>query len=72
MGTSLHQRHLLKPLIRLSSDLSPQIAAGSDYATRTGRAAGFGFEYGFAPNWTAKAEWLHWDLGNLTYNTDPQ
>ncbi len=44
-------------------------AATSDSATRTGWAAGFGFEYGLTQNWTVKAEWLHWDLGSLTYNT---
>jgi outer membrane immunogenic protein len=36
--------------------------------TRTGWAAGLGAEVGFAQNWSAKLEWLHYDLGDkVTY-----
>jgi outer membrane immunogenic protein len=31
--------------------------------TRTGWTAGGGIEYGFAPNWSVKVEYLHVDLG---------
>jgi opacity protein-like surface antigen len=37
-------------------------------ATGTGWAAGGGIEWGFAPNWTAKVEYLHLDLGTQTFN----
>lgn len=41
---------------------------GSYSNTRVGWAAGAGLEYLFAPNWTVKAEWLHYDLGTATYS----
>jgi outer membrane immunogenic protein len=37
--------------------------AGSDSSTRVGWAAGAGVEWGFAPNWTVRGEYLHVDLG---------
>jgi len=37
---------------------------GSSSDTRTGWAAGAGIEWGFAPNWTVKGEYLHIDLGS--------
>ena len=33
--------------------------------TQVGWAAGVGIEYAFAPNWSAKVEYLHYDLGNF-------
>jgi outer membrane immunogenic protein len=47
--------------------------AGSNSDTRFGWAAGAGIEWGFAPNWTVKGEYLHIDLGssNVTM-ADPQ
>jgi outer membrane immunogenic protein len=42
--------------------------AGSFSGTRVGWTAGAGMEYLFAPNWTVKAEWLHYDLGSATYS----
>jgi outer membrane immunogenic protein len=38
-------------------------ALGSDSSTRVGWAAGAGVEWGFAPNWTVRGEYLHMDLG---------
>jgi outer membrane immunogenic protein len=35
--------------------------------TRAGWTAGAGAEWGFAPNWSAKLEYLFFDLGNRTY-----
>jgi outer membrane immunogenic protein len=35
--------------------------------TDLGWAAGAGIEVGFAPAWSAKAEYLYYDLGNQTY-----
>ncbi len=39
-------------------------AAADVSDTRFGWAAGAGVEWGFAPNWTARAEYLHVDLGS--------
>jgi len=38
--------------------------AGSSSDTRFGWAAGAGIEWGFAPNWSVKGEYLHVDLGS--------
>jgi outer membrane immunogenic protein len=48
------------------------VFVGSNSDTRVGWAAGAGVEWGFAPNWTVKGEYLHIDLGrsNVTIN-DP-
>ena len=46
----------------------PTGASGSASSTLTGWAAGAGVEYAFAPGWSLKTEWLHYDLGSLTYN----
>lgn len=35
--------------------------------TRSGWAAGAGFEWLFMPNWSMKVEWLHYDLGNVSF-----
>jgi outer membrane immunogenic protein len=46
-----------------------QAAAGAlpfASGTQTGWTAGVGVEWAFAPNWTAKIEYLYVDLGNFT------
>jgi outer membrane immunogenic protein len=49
--------------------------SGSDSATKTGYAVGAGAEWAFSDHWTAKAEYLWYDLGsmshplNCTYNS---
>jgi outer membrane immunogenic protein len=40
--------------------------SGSDSATRTGWTVGGGVEWAFVNNWSAKAEYLYYDLGNHT------
>jgi outer membrane immunogenic protein len=40
--------------------------AGSDSTTKTGWTAGGGIEWAFANRWSAKAEYLHYDLGSDT------
>ncbi|MGC1373111.1 MAG: outer membrane beta-barrel protein [Candidatus Sulfotelmatobacter sp.] len=35
---------------------------------RAGWTIGGGIEWSFAPNWSAKAEYLYYDLGSATYN----
>lgn len=41
--------------------------SASDSQFHSGWAAGGGVEYGFAPNWSAKVEYLYADLGTQTY-----
>jgi outer membrane immunogenic protein len=38
--------------------------------TQVGWTAGAGLEFAFAPNWTAKAEYLYADLGSFTCTTN--
>lgn len=38
--------------------------AGNSSSTRVGWVAGAGIEWGFAPNWSLKGEYLHIDLGS--------
>jgi outer membrane immunogenic protein len=45
--------------------------AGSVSSVRFGWTAGVGAEYMFIPNWTVKAEWLHYDLGSASYSNGP-
>ena len=42
------------------------VAFSGQSVTRAGWAAGAGIEYGFASNWSVKAEYLHIDLGSAT------
>jgi outer membrane immunogenic protein len=39
--------------------------------TRAGWTAGGGFEWMFMPNWSAKLEYLYYDLGRVTFATSP-
>ncbi|MCP8940101.1 porin family protein [Alsobacter sp. SYSU M60028] len=41
--------------------------SGSESGTRTGWALGAGVEYAFNRNWTAKVEYLYYDLGEKTF-----
>ncbi|NUJ79138.1 porin family protein [Methylocystis sp. FS] len=45
--------------------------AGSFSDTRVGWTAGGGLEWMFWPNWSAKVEYLYYDLGNVSYATSP-
>ncbi len=42
---------------------------GGDNSTRTGWTAGGGVEWAFYDHWSAKAEYLYADLGDVTYTT---
>lgn len=48
-----------------ASIVSPVNGAGSVSTTAVGWTAGFGLEWMFGPKWSAKAEYLHYDLGSL-------
>jgi outer membrane immunogenic protein len=45
--------------------------AGAFSDTRVGWAAGAGLEWMFAPNWSTKVEYLHYDLGSVSYGVSP-
>jgi outer membrane immunogenic protein len=47
----------------------PTSTGGSFSGTRTGWTAGAGVEWMFLPGWTTKLEYLHYDLGTVTYPT---
>jgi outer membrane immunogenic protein len=49
---------------------NPPLAGATTYSeTRVGWTAGGGVEWMFAPNWSAKAEYLYYDLGTVTAPT---
>lgn len=48
---------------------APGLTSGSFSGTRFGWTAGGGFEWMFSPNWTAKLEYLYYDLGSVSYAT---
>jgi outer membrane immunogenic protein len=43
------------------------VAELQKHRTDSGYTIGGGVEYKFAPNWSAKVEYLHFDFGNLNY-----
>jgi outer membrane immunogenic protein len=47
----------------------PVAGTGFSSNTQVGWTAGAGIEFAFAPNWTAKAEYLYVDLGNSNCTT---
>lgn len=50
------------------STLAPAVATATEEKTLSGWVLGGGLEWAFAPSWSAKAEYLHVDLGkNNTY-----
>jgi opacity protein-like surface antigen len=49
-------------------DNGPTFSSGSDTQTRTGWTAGAGAEWMFLQNWIARIEYLHYDLGSVTYS----
>jgi outer membrane immunogenic protein len=50
---------------------SPTGAAGSASGEQVGWSAGGGLEYAFARNWSLKTEYLHYDLGSVSYALSP-
>ncbi|MDP3554680.1 outer membrane protein [Methylocystis sp.] len=47
---------------------SSAFSSGSFSDTRVGWTAGAGLEWMFMPNWSAKVEYLYYDLGNVSYS----
>jgi outer membrane immunogenic protein len=50
------------------ADSKATLAGVSDSQTNFGWALGGGIEYAFAPNWSAKIEYIHADFGKDNYN----
>ena len=48
---------------------STHTVIASSSSTRTGWTAGGGLEWGFAPNWSAKFEWLYMKFNTVALNT---
>ena len=48
--------------------IDPSFGAASFSDTRVGWTAGAGLEWMFWPNWSAKVEYLYYDLGRVTYS----
>jgi len=51
----------------ISIFVTPAALSGSGSRTLDGWAAGAGVEYAFAPNWSAKLEYLHVELDQKTF-----
>ena len=45
------------------------VLLASATSTRSGWTAGGGLEWGFAPNWSAKFEWLYMKFDSASFNT---
>jgi outer membrane immunogenic protein len=61
----------VQALVPNSIDTGVWFGHGSFSDTRVGWTAGGGLEWLFAPNWSAKAEYLYYDLGAVTYGGSP-
>jgi len=48
---------------------STNVLLASTTSTRNGWTAGGGLEWGFAPNWSAKFEWLYMKFNSASFNT---
>jgi outer membrane immunogenic protein len=47
------------------------VAFTTDRTHKDGYTVGAGFEYMFAPNWSAKAEYQYYNFGNTTFTGGP-
>ncbi|WP_424362178.1 outer membrane protein [Methylocystis parvus] len=55
----------------LAGTILQSAGAGALSDTRVGWAAGGGVEWMFWPNWSAKVEYLYYDLGSVSYGLSP-
>jgi outer membrane immunogenic protein len=55
----------------LAAAYAPMFGASAFSDTRVGWTAGGGLEWMFMPNWSAKVEYLYYDLGNVAINSVP-
>ncbi|MEF3366003.1 outer membrane beta-barrel protein [Methylocystis sp. 9N] len=65
VNSSIWQQFTVNPLGNVGN---PYFSAGTFSDTRVGWTAGGGVEWMFWPNWSAKVEYLYYDLGNVTFS----
>ncbi len=72
-GVSLNASYWsFAPTISPASELSKAWGgAGSFSNTQVGWTAGGGLEWMFMPNWSARVEYLYYDLGTVSFNQSP-
>jgi outer membrane immunogenic protein len=66
-GAWAHDHYIFTEIDTVGTDSSIQDAT----KTRTGWTAGVGWEWAFAPNWSAWVEWNHYDFGNKIQQFSP-
>ncbi len=71
-STSITQTNNESTLFPPTSSLVPQtLSSGSYSSTRCGWTAGADVEWRFMSNWSAKLEYLYYDLGQVSYALSP-
>lgn len=55
----------------LAASVLPSFGSGAFADTRVGWTVGGGLEWLFWPNWSAKVEYLYYDLGSVNYSISP-
>jgi outer membrane immunogenic protein len=58
----------IKSDFELNSPGGPATITASQTTTRSGWAAGAGAEYALTSRWSASVEWLHYDLGHVSFS----
>lgn len=59
-------------IVQENRPFAPAFSSSGHFSdTRVGWTVGGGVEWMFAPNWSAKAEYLFYDLGSVTYADSP-
>lgn len=67
-GVTSNAQAFFAPQTPLVVDVLPYASAGAYSDTRVGWTAGGGVEWMFWPNWSAKVEYLYYDLGTVNYS----
>jgi outer membrane immunogenic protein len=70
-GGERSSTNILQALVPNSIDTPFWSGTGAFSSTRVGWTAGAGGEWMFASNWSAKLEYLYYDLGRVTYGVSP-
>jgi outer membrane immunogenic protein len=68
---SLPHPNLTQSLVPNSIDVGVWNSVGSLSEVRLGWTAGAGVEWKLSSNWSAKAEYLYYDLGSASYSGTP-
>jgi outer membrane immunogenic protein len=67
-SSSISQQFVVNPIGNVGN---PYFSTGGFSDTRVGWTVGGGLEWLFMPNWSAKVEYLYYDLGQITYAMTP-